>query len=80
MRRTSPFHGYGCNGKGILHIRYNWPMFCWLWQAPMFRCCHIDGMPVLDIKQKSLILITGFDSCLPTQSMTHPLLVLIKLA
>lgn len=72
MRRISPFHGYGCNGTGILHIRYNWPTSCWLWPAPTFHCCHTDGMLVLDSKQKSLFLITDFASCLPTQSFSHP--------
>lgn len=48
---ASPLHGCGCNGKGILHIRCNWPMFCWWKPAPMFHCCHIVGMQDLDNKQ-----------------------------
>lgn len=70
MRGISPFHGYGCNGRGILHIRYNWPMSCWLRPAPTFHCCHTDGMQVLDTKQKGLFLLI-----LPTQSITQPQLV-----
>lgn len=57
MSGISPFHGCGCNGRGILHIRYNWPMSCWLKPAPMFRCCHTDDMQVLHTKQKGHFFI-----------------------
>lgn len=50
---ASPFHGCGCNGRGILHIHYNWPKSYSLRPAPMFRWGHIDGMQVLSINKKA---------------------------
>lgn len=53
MCESSPFHGYGCNGKGILHIHYNWPMSCWPRPVPTIHWCHTGGKQVLDTKKKA---------------------------